>query len=81
MGGANGSRERAPDDRLRDIHQRRCVWRWVSLRSTHPTTEPLRHVFVISRRLAGRWWRRVLLSSQCKNRRSAWCRALATRMH
>jgi hypothetical protein len=20
-----------------DTHQRRCVWRWVSLRSTHPT--------------------------------------------
>jgi hypothetical protein len=37
MGGANGSRERALDDRLRGTHQCRCAWRWVSLRSTHPT--------------------------------------------
>src|SRR5437764_10017688 len=31
-----------------DTHQRRCVWRWVSLRSTHPT----KHAFAISRRIA-----------------------------
>src|SRR6266404_4546004 len=35
MGRANGSRECAPDDKLRETHHL-PTW-WVSLRSTHPT--------------------------------------------
>src|SRR6202140_2211778 len=30
MGGANGSRECAPDDKLRDTHQSLLTYRWVS---------------------------------------------------
>src|SRR5882757_453899 len=33
MGGANGSRECAPDDKLRDTHQLQLVGRWVSQRA------------------------------------------------
>src|SRR6266545_2413608 len=48
-----------------DTHQRRCVWRWVSLRSTHPTKTRLRDLAaLIARGLTFVW-----PSSQNRGRR------------